>query len=45
MGLAAARNLNDPNQDILVSLIEVDPALEIPVNGQLAIDYKMIFSA
>jgi hypothetical protein len=45
LGLAAAKDLSDSNQDLLVSFIQADPYLEIPTNGQLAIDYTMTFSA
>jgi hypothetical protein len=45
LGLAAAKDLSDENQDLLVSLIQADPYLEIPTNGQLAVDYTMTFSA
>ena len=49
LGLAAAKDLSDPSQDLIVSLLSTAgedpfPGLEIPTNGQLAIDYKMSFA-
>jgi len=40
LGLAAARTVSDPSQDLMMSLLLAD-GLEIPTNGQLAIDYTL----
>ena len=45
LGLAAARDISDYNQDMLMSLISVEEPIEIPTGGQVAIDYTLTFSA
>lgn len=45
LGLAAARDIADYNQDLMVSLLSTDPAIEIPMGGQVAIDYTLKFSS
>ena len=44
LGLAAARDLSDQNQDLMISLLSVDPAIEVPLGGQVAIDYTLNFA-
>lgn len=45
LGLAAARDISDYNQDMLISLIEVEDPIDIPSGGQVAIDYTLTLSA
>tara|TARA_B100000035_G_C21024864_1_gene565733 strand:- start:546 stop:1106 length:561 start_codon:yes stop_codon:yes gene_type:complete len=45
LGLAAARDLSDYNQDMMISLLEPTTPIEIPTGGQVAIDYTLTLGA
>lgn len=45
LGLAAARDLSDANQDMMMSLLKPDTPIEIPTGGQVAIDYTLTLGA